>query len=243
MTPIHMNARVRAEEAVRVLIGTPTFEYHQHCVIEFITALKRQSEQRFDLMLVDNSPTPHHANRLRKWGLPVFRSPFTVCMRERMTMSRNIIRNMLLEGAYTHLLFLDQDVVLPPYGLEHLLSHRVPIVSGVYCKAHENEIYAMVILQESALPEFQINVTPLSRLGNRGVRPVDAAGFGCLLVERDVSERIPFRYERFGNSDADRVFSADARRLGYSILCDTNVHCEHRYIERDFDRHPEWGEW
>lgn len=228
---------------VRVLIGTPTFEYHAHCVCEFASALSAQVEQRFDLILVDNSTAPHHLRALRQLNLPAIRGAWHPRMRERMTLARNLIRQLLLFGDYTHLLFLDQDVILAPYGLAQLLSQGLPIVSGVYCKWYKAEPYAMVILPRERRLDSEVLVTPLSSLNDEGIVEVEGAGFGCLLIEREVCEQLTFRYDRATSRDADLLFCADARELGYGIYCDVGVRCVHRYVVRDFERHPGWGRW
>jgi hypothetical protein len=228
---------------VRVLIGTPTFEYHANCVDEFVEALRRQTEQRFDLMLVDNSRGLEHAESLRSKGLPVFRSPYYEVMRERMTAARNLIREVLLRGDYTHLLFLDQDVILPPCGLERLLSHRLPVISGVYCKQLGVVRYAMLVLQNRRPDSSGLIVTPIDEIDEGDVLEIEAAGFGCLLLERRLCQSTDFRYDRHGTKDADLIFCADIRAHGFQIFCDTRVHCLHRYVERDFGRNSDWGVW
>jgi hypothetical protein len=228
---------------VRVLIGTPTFEYHAECVDEFAEALRRQTEQRFDLMLVDNSRGPEHADNLRSKGLPVFRSPYHDVMRERMTAARNLIREVLLRGDYTHLLFLDQDVILPTYGLERLLSHRLPVISGIYCKELGFVHYAMVALPNRKPDSSGLVVTPVNEIDGDDVLEIEAAGFGCLLLERRLCHSTEFRYDRHGTKDSDLMFCADIRAQGIQIFCDAGVHCAHRYVERDFVRNSEWGSW
>lgn len=227
----------------RILIGTPTFGYHEHCIDEFVAALELQSERCFDYVLVDNSPTLAYVNELRAKGLPVIRAPYHHRMRERTTVARNLIREIVLRGAYSHLLFLDQDVMLPPHGLARLLQHSLPVVSGIYCKDEDGERYAMVVLPDWQTRPGGIKVTPLILLEGRGLVEIEAAGFGCLLIERRLVEKLPFRYDLAVNMGTDLTFCADVRSLGCPIYCDSQLRCEHRYIVRDFWRHPEWGEW
>lgn len=227
---------------MRVLIGTPTFEYHRHCVTEFMAALAAQSERCFDLILVDNSPTEEFADELRAAGLPVFRSPFHPLMRRRTAHARNLIRELLLRGDYTHLLFLDQDVILPPRGLARLLGHGLPVVSGIYCKHIDREPYAMVVLPDWRSRVDGVRVTPWARLrGRQELVEIEGAGFGCLLVEREACMQVAFRYQ--AGIGADLTFCEDLNHLGYQLYCDPGILCEHRYVERDFERHTQWGRW
>jgi len=226
---------------MRVLIGTPTFEYHRHCFTEFTRSLDRQTERRFDVVLVDNSPTDDFVNFLREQRAPVFRTPFHPLMRERTTRARDMIRDMLLRGEYTHLLFLDQDVILPADGLARLLEHQLPIVSGVYCKEYDGDEYAMVVMSDWRERASGLKVTPIERLEGKRLFEIEAAGFGCLLIERTLAAEVPLRYtEEIGN---DLAFSEDVRKLGERIFCDATLRCGHQYVVRDFERHPSWGRW
>lgn len=227
---------------MRVLVGTPTFEYHRDCVDEFMAALEVQTEQRFDVILVDNSPTEDYVRELRAKRLPAFRTPFHPVMRERTMRARNLIREVFLRGDYSHLLFLDQDVILPPDGLAKLLAHDLPFVSGIYCKEFDGEEYAMVLMPDWRTRRNGIKVTPAVRLENKqGLVRIGGAGFGCLLIQRALVDGIELRYtEEVGN---DLAFSEDVGRLGMDMFCDVSLRCGHRYVVRDFGRHPTWGSW
>ena len=51
------------------------------------------------------------------------------------------------------------------------------------------------------------------------------AGLGCMLIKREVLEKIEFRGP--DTSFDDHAFCMDARKLGYKILLDTSVKCAH----------------
>lgn len=226
---------------MRAFIGTPTFEYHRDCVDEFMAALDAQTETRFDVILVDNSPTETFIRELRAKRLPVVRTPFDPLMRERTMRARNLIFDIMRRGDYTHLLFLDQDVILPPDGLSRLVMHDLPVVSGVYCKDYDGEEYAMVMMPDWRTRPSGIKVTPSHRLDGKGLVRIAGAGFGCLLIERAVCAAVELRYtEEIGN---DLAFSEDVGRLGIDMYCDASLRCGHRYVPRDFERNPSWGRW
>lgn len=232
---------MRADSPVRVIVATPVFEYHKGCIDEYMSALTSQTIQAFDILLVDNSPTEDYANYLRRLKMPVIRVPFSPMMRDRTVRSRNLIREVVLRGVYSHLLFLDQDVILPPDGLERLLKHQLSVVTGIYLKDVEDVSYAMVVLDKPNREPGEILVTPYFDLPTEDLFEVAGAGFGCLLITREVCEQISFRYEE--KRGGDICFSADVKQAGYRMYCDSTLICPHRYITRDFTQNPTWGYW
>lgn len=122
---------------------------------------------------------------------------------------------------YTHLLFLDSDVVFPPNTLERLLSHDKPIVGASYCQRR---------------PPFKLTHTELE--GNActldgSVREVKRLPTGCMLIRRDVldavearSADIPAFYVPWIQKRAiseDNAFCDTARSLGHSCWLDTEL--------------------
>ena len=230
----------------RVLIATPVFEYHKYCINDYIENIERQSYQSYDLILVDNSPTDCYANYLRSKKIPVIKVPFSQMMRDRTVRSRNLIRDIFLKGEYTHLLFLDQDVMLPKSGLETLLSEKIPIITGIYSKTVKYDKlgtleFAMIVADRPEKKKGDLLVTFSDEMPIEPLFKILGCGFGCLLITRDIIEKISFRYEE--SRGGDMCFSDDVIKAGYSIYCTQKVKCTHKHIIRDFEANPSWGYW
>ena len=58
---------------------------------------------------------------------------------------------------------------------------------------------------------------------------VDALATGCMLIKREVLDKIPFRYNIDGPSE-DLDFCFSSKKLGYDIIADTSILCQHTPI-------------
>lgn len=123
--------------------------------------------------------------------------------------------------AATHVLFIDDDMIVPPNGLMRLLSHKEPIVGGLYFGR-----------QPPHLPIAYRHIKdnqwiPITKFG-AGLQEVDAIGFGFILVERTVLEKMQRPWFEFSDRmGEDMYFCEQAKKLGYRILLDADIKCKH----------------
>lgn len=61
------------------------------------------------------------------------------------------------------------------------------------------------------------------------VKPVYQLGLGCLLIRRDVFEKVEFRIEKEdpAKSHADTYFHSDLKKMGIPVYCDTKFMARH----------------
>jgi hypothetical protein len=131
----------------------------------------------------------------------------------------------------SHVLFIDDDVLLPPDAVARLLAHKLPIIAGLY--------YAKTIAPQP--------LVLADRFG--GVRtdwtPGDlvecyAHGMGCTLIAREVFEAVERPWfqttrqhdERAGvpisyHQTEDVWFLERAKAAGYTPTVDTGLLCWH----------------
>ena len=157
--------------------------------------------------------------------------------------------NKLVEYAYdhqcTHILFMDVDMEFPRNVVQKLLSHGLPIVSGLY----HTKSYPF-----SPVAGWNITLDDgtIGRANGRGLSwkydyyplpedqlvEVDWTGIGCLLVDMDVFNKIPFPCFRDDWDDEkgerarghDLYFCDTAKEHGYKVYVDTSVSCGHRMV-------------
>lgn len=157
-------------------------------------------------------------------------------------------RNQLAEQMLGDWLFmLDTDHQFDPDICARLVdrmnTHNADVVTGLYQHRQWPHVPVLYLKNEEDL------FSPVGSWGTPNTAPdvfkVDSAGAGCMLVHRRVFEKIredlhegPFDITPpFGE---DHSFARRCAKLGFSILCDPRVECNHLQIRpislEDFDR-------
>lgn len=151
-----------------------------------------------------------------------------------------------VNGGYTWLFQLDSDVLAPPDTIPRLISHRLPIVSGLYHQRFPTwdgitADYLPCMFNESVGADGKL--TKAAIVDFRPGSLVEAAYVpgGCLLIHRSVFERmVQAGIRRFfewtlqvdseppgsGRSE-DFEFCARARALGFKCFVDTSLIATH----------------
>lgn len=151
-------------------------------------------------------------------------------------MARNTICRAALEGGFEWCFHFDSDVVAPRDAILRLLAHRLPVVSGMYCRRSPPHGVPVMIKNGSWVTQF----VPGSMV------EVDLVGAGCLLIHRSVLEKLPPSRPEAGKHwfdwkvdcagivpqgealSEDFVFCKNVReKLGLKIWVDTGVACKH----------------
>lgn len=141
---------------------------------------------------------------------------------EPASVNREIFANRFLESDGTHLLLIDEFVLPPITALDDLLAHDQPIVSGVYPQWASGR----VVSSACGLTDADWPVSAPAT-----VFPVRRTRLGCVLIRRDVFDRVPRPWFMAGEHedgtalDDDEWFCDAVRRAGLRILCDGRVLC------------------
>lgn len=137
-----------------------------------------------------------------------------------------MVEEALDKGA-THILFIDADVMLPPWGLQVLLTHDYPIVSALYYRKSDPPT-------PSCWKKVKGKLQLLKKEDVEDkVVEVDAIGLGACLIQAKVFEKIKkpwfdwtFKPGKGGYSE-DLFFCRKVRKAGFSIIVDGRVKCHH----------------
>jgi GT2 family glycosyltransferase len=133
------------------------------------------------------------------------------------------------------LLFIETDMSHPEDTVERLLRHNLPVVSGVQTwkvKPFTPMIYRyrpQVLwgvgedTQEKTGPYQAVDEKEL----NGKLLQVDGVATGCLLVKREVFEKIERPWFSFTEGTQDFYFCRKVLAAGYPIYCDSSVQCGH----------------
>ncbi len=158
---------------------------------------------------------------------------------------RDATRELLKDPSWRRLLIVETDMVLPFDALLRHNEHTEPIVGSAYfMHGPPFDCYAWHTNGE----DDGTRILPLddaeleAMLDAPGTYPVDAVGFGCTSIAREVLEGWPKDRPLFHNSWAastgstpgfagevghDILFCAEARAMGHQVYLDTAVQCGH----------------
>jgi len=227
-----------------VLIGGPISHHHAYCWNSFVTGI-HGIQGDYTLCFVDNSKDDTFFQKASH-DVPIIRCPYHPNVKKRLADSRNIVRKKVLDEGYEWLFCVDQDVVCPPDVLQRMLSHHAPIVTGVYFnpftkKGKDGLVETRVkpvlwVYSRKYRGMLDFVKTDIARSGR--LITVNSCGTGCILIHRSVLEKITFRYENDKDGVDDVFFCIDVQQLGYRIVADTSVQCEHLIDHRP----QQWGE-
>jgi hypothetical protein len=148
----------------------------------------------------------------------------------RIARMREAAREYFLLGDWTHLFFLDCDIIAPAATVLTLLGHNRAVASGAY------------VLRDNSLPQLPVQyedpaiakAAPVKSVVNYRIDEGDpifevlCSGMGCMLIDRSTLERVPFRPPAFFTLEQpdgeDYQWCYDA---GEKVLLDAGVCCWH----------------
>jgi len=229
---------------MKILIGCPTYERYEYCIDQWVKAarqiIKSTKEHQTDYLLVDNSKTDDFYLRSKSKGINIEKIPYSENVKQRLVDSRNLLREKALKGGYDYFFSLEQDVIPCKDVLKQLIKDDKDIISAYYSKP----IGATVQEKETGKISEVVLEIPLIYLQtdggvrracppeivNKGIIPVGAFGVGCVLIKREVLEKIKFRFEEGKPAFDDFLFCHDAKRAGYALFLDLDIRAEHLHV-------------
>jgi hypothetical protein len=142
-----------------------------------------------------------------------------------VAIGRNLAVKAGRETRAEWLLFLDSDMIFPAETIERLISHGRDVVGATYPR----KILPLAFIGN------RLDGVPFS-LADKGVIEATRLPAGCLLIKRDIFDRMQEPFFRCGYDEKsgeilgeDFWFSDRVRALGYSLWCDMelSLHVEH----------------
>lgn len=140
-------------------------------------------------------------------------------------LGRDKLAQKAMDGAFTHVLWLDDDMVFTPDLLDNLMFCGKPFVTGLavgrrepHCACVFKEVYPKV-------DRWTYNEYPTSPFR------VDACGFACVLIETKILERVWVKHGScfFPTRELgeDVAFCKKAVDLGFEIWAEPTVQLGH----------------
>ena len=232
----------------KILVGCPTYELYEYCLKDFARIVKNLMYPNYDILLIDNSKEVNYSHLIELQGIPVERIDYEKKARDRIVISRNLLRKRALK--YDYLFSLEQDVIPEPDILQQLLKRDKKIVSGTYfnrVKLKNGDIVLKPVLFKFHKKEGTWGVCRLftkEEIWDERLQEIAYAGVGCMLIAKEVLEKVKFRYSEKQDHTDDKFFCYDARKLGYDIWADTGLKAKHLIEDKfDWDDLREKGEY
>jgi len=145
---------------------------------------------------------------------------------QNVALNLNKAREIVLSMGYEYLMIVESDVIIPKDALIRLMDVTGPdiVTCGLYrCRpsTHKTTAYMIGKINEDN-PLMQRNILLGKDFEYGEVIEVTHTGFGCVLIPRNVLERIEF------DEGIDVTFCWNCRKLGILLLCHTGVRCGHK---------------
>ena len=223
----------------KILVGCPTSDLYNYCSRDYIDRIKNLTYPNYDILIVDNSKTKNNLYELKKLDIPAVRISYNKNVRIRLVNSRNKLREVTLKNNYDYLLMTDYDTIPPKDVIERLLSHNKKIVSAVYFNwifFNKNKLFTPVLLISKDhktntaryMDEMEIEQYVHKR---PGLIRVKGCGFGCVLIHRNILQKIKIKWE---SKTDDIDFCIDALDNNFKIFADTSIVCKHLILKKPF---------
>jgi hypothetical protein len=227
----------------KILVAAPNSVHKNYVASEYFSLIKNLTHPNYDILIVDNSPGNANKDLYEELGInyawidPKGKSSYHFIWE-----SQNHIRNHFLDGDYTHLCFIETDILPPPWILEYFVSYGVPVVGAPYF-IYKNDSSLLMNQQIDAFytggetRNFTLEESFHQMKGKMNMS--FSIGFGCVMIERWVVARYPFRFQenQYVRNDAampshaDSFFYADLWMDGIQVYHDTSLVVEHRNLD------------
>ncbi|MBD3407314.1 MAG: hypothetical protein GF411_14450 [Candidatus Lokiarchaeota archaeon] len=135
-----------------------------------------------------------------------------------LTKNRNYIRDVFLDSGFDFCLQLDNDII-PCDNLINMVDNDVDI-----CSAHLRTVKNSQLMT-LCMHERDDGYIP-QNVGN-GLVECDAIGGGCMLIKREVLEKVEFPYITNECASEDFGFCKRAKESGFKVYMDFRFKCSH----------------
>lgn len=156
--------------------------------------------------------------------------------------AENLTVREFLETDSTHLFLTEMDMVLPADTIERLLALGQPIASGLYfLRGGRGQpcLYAKALTPPgNPYPHSPVTMFPTDRPFAISEQGGGCPGLGCVLIAREVFERVPYPWFdlKESNYGSDMYFYTKVREAGIQVWVEPAVRCGHMdYTEVTFD--------
>ena len=198
------------ENKPKILVGIPYHEKKSYCLPELMEAVDNLTYKNKEVVMRFDPSEYGSQDAVKK--------------------QREFFRDLALAKDFDYLYFLGADTIPPVDVLEKMIktaeANQIKIIGGVYWGRHN---------AQNGSPEGAVAwINELSQDDQKRVFStentlvkVDGMGMDCVLIHREVLEKISW-LDWFQNDD-DYPFYDKAKELGYDVYIDTAIQCKHYF--------------
>jgi len=141
--------------------------------------------------------------------------------------NRNAVVKYFLTTKHTHLLFVDSDTV-PFDNPLPMAELGLDVVGGVYPMWRVDHYEWLAMVEQ---PDGKYITLPADK--RKGIVECDGLGAGCMMIKREILEKIPAPFADKIREDGTRsvghdyYFCQKAKALGYKVWADWEILCDH----------------
>jgi len=251
----------------RVLIAAPVSDRHSHLLNKWIKHLEQLDYPNIDVCLVDNTKeNDDYFNKIKTLKVKgrnviTWKHQWDSQKRHPLQMLADVredIRKYFIEHKeYNFLFWLDQDIFIPKWGVQRLLSYNRDLV-GFYvhvfpkgqhkpCVLKSGEVLLGGGLDYYTFSEIDAYKRFVAKYKAKKLTKEEKllvpflikerfkpqlfetywVGLGCLMCSRKVSEIVPFLTHPTLIWGEDLWYAAAVNDKGFRVFCDTTIRPEH----------------
>jgi len=149
-------------------------------------------------------------------------------------------KELFLKGRYDAMLIIESDIIPPVDALVKLAAVGADVAYGVYRFRGTSDIINIWerypdnsgVRARNVGESLSVRQKVFKQAVRQRIYPCSGAGFGCVLIQRRVLERIDFRMEYPKNGAyCDTWFTDDVWHAGFSQAADMTVICGHKDVD------------
>jgi hypothetical protein len=217
-----------------VLVFTITYAGKDYCLDKFLENAKKLTYPNKRHIFIDNNPDLTYFDKLRSLGLEVYHTERGANSREALARSQNLARKIAVEQGFDYMFSLESDILPPINVIEQLMVHGKDVITGLYYigdKKKNIRVPCVTVAKwNETLGAYGTRLLTYEEFGqyrNKGVKRVQAGGFGCCLISKQIFTKYGFYYDPRFKGHSDIYFFNDLFRNQIPVFIDTDVICEH----------------
>src|SRR3990167_10580536 len=148
-----------------------------------------------------------------------------------ITNNRNTIVQKFLASECDYLMMIDSDIIPPP-NILNLADFNVDIITPLMFVKQKGVLIPLFLKRNK-----DGMYDAADYLGRTGLQEVDATGTGCIIIKREVLEKVKHPFENVYDEDGiktlgnDFYFCQKARKLGYKVWVHLDYVASHHTVQ------------